>query len=395
VLSRTATRALSVAPALKETVLHDRHVELGGKMVPYAGWEMPVLYERPGGGVKPEHLACREPGKSGLFDVSHMKQTRLRGADRVKFLEKLVVGDIAGLGPGCATLSVLTNEAGGIIDDTIITNLSDGVTGMVLNAGCADKDLAHIYGHLKEARAKGMDVSLEEIGDHELIALQGASAMEVLAKYVSNDLVHMGFMTNQPMEIMGYKCSVSRCGYTGSDGFEISIPAGGIHDIFNSLIEVDGVTPAGLGSRDSTRMEAGLCLYGNDINEETSPVEAGLNWTIGKRRREEGGFLGAEVILGQLRDGTTRRRAGFVVTKGAPARGGEPILDVASGDQIGVVTSGGFGPSVGSAIGQAMLTKPFNKSGTKIKFQVRNRFTEAVVAKMPLVPATYYKTPGQ
>jgi aminomethyltransferase len=387
VLSRSATRGLAAAPGLKETVLHDRHVELGGKMVPYAGWEMPVLYERPSGGVKPEHLACRSPEQAGLFDVSHMKQTKLRGKDHV--------GDIAGLAPGCSTLSVITNEKGGIIDDTIITNLTNDVTGMVLNAGCADKDLAHLYGHLDEAKAKGMDVSLEEIGDHELLALQGPGAQAILARYVSNDLVNMAFMSTQAMEIMGHTCVVGRQGYTGSDGFELSIPSAGIRDIFNAFIETAGVTPSGLGARDSTRMEAGLCLYGNDINEETSPVEAGLNWTIGKRRREEGGFLGAEVILDQLKNGITRRRAGFVVTKGAPARGGEPIFDVESGKQVGVVTSGGFGPSVGKAIGQAMINKPHNKSGTAIKFQVRTRFTEAVVSKMPLYPTAYYIVPGQ
>lgn len=382
-------RALA-APAgdLKQTVLHDRHVELGGKMVPFAGYAMPVQYD--GEGIKDSHLHVR--ASAGLFDVSHMGQIRFHGKDRVAFLEKLVVCDVAALAPGTSSLSVFTTETGGIIDDTIISALDGNSTGLVINAGCKDKDIAHIKAHLADANAKNMDVALEIIEDHELLALQGPKAMDVLSTYVADDLVHMPFMTSKPMTIMGKTCHVTRCGYTGEDGFEISVPASMVREFFDSLISKTEVNPAGLGARDSLRLEAGLCLYGNDIDENTSPVEAALNWTIGKRRREEGGFLGADVILGHLRDGITRRRMAFEVSKGAPARGGEIILNEA-GEEVGVVTSGGFSPSLGKPIGMGYCKKPFNKSNTRIQFKVRSRMSEAVICKMPLVPASYYKVP--
>lgn len=386
-----ALAAAEPAEALKKTVLYDRHVEIGGKMVPFAGYAMPVQYE--GEGIKDSHLFVRS--SAGLFDVSHMGQIRLHGKDRVAFLEKLVVADVAGLTPNSSTLSVLTNASGGIIDDTIISNIEGRVTGLVINAGCKEKDIAHIQDHLSQAKSKGMDVELEVIEDHGLLALQGPKAMAVLTRYVSEcgaDLVRMGFMTSASMTIVGAKCHVTRCGYTGEDGFEISVPTSIAVEFFDSLISNEEVRPAGLGARDSLRLEAGLCLYGNDIDETISPVEAALSWTIGKRRREEGGFLGDGVILGHLRDGTSRRRMGFEVTKGAPARGGEKILNE-DGEEVGVVTSGCYGPSVGKSVGMGYCKKPFNKTGTNVKFKVRTRMSEAVVRKMPMVPSGYYAAP--
>lgn len=357
-------------------------------MVPFAGYSMPVQYPD---GIKDSHLFVRS--SAGLFDVSHMGQVRLHGKDRVAFIEKLVVGDIAGLPERSSVLSLLTTDSGGIVDDTIVTNLGGDKLGMVINAGCKDKDLAHMRGHLEEAKAKGMDVDLEPVEDHELLALQGPKAMEVLGRFAPGvDLAKMAFMTCAPMTIGGAECHVSRCGYTGEDGFEMSVPADKALEVFEMLTGEDEVRPVGLGARDSLRMEAGLCLYGNDIDETTSPVEAGLTWTIGKRRREEGGFLGEEVILRHLKEGTSRRRMGFIMAKGAPARGGEKLMNK-EGNEVGVVTSGVFSPSLGTAIGIGYAKKPFNKSGTELKVQVRTKMNDVEVKKMPLVPAKYYSVP--
>jgi aminomethyltransferase len=394
---RLAAPVAAAPEALKQTALFDSHVALGGKMVPFAGYEMPVEYE--GEGIKDSHLFVR--ANAGLFDVSHMGQIRLRGADRVRFLETLVVADVAGLAPGAATLSLFTTATGGIIDDTIITNLEgEDATGLVINAGCKDKDIKHIREHLEGARARGLDVALEIIEDHELLALQGPRAMDALAallgaagaKNAGIDLARMAFMTARPMDLVGATCLVTRCGYTGEDGFEISVPKTHVLELFDALLARDDVRPAGLGARDSLRLEAGLCLYGNDIDDTTTPIEAGLTWTVGKRRREEGGFLGSDVILGQLRDGVDRRRVAFEVPKGAPARGHEAICNEA-GEEIGVVTSGCYSPSLGRAIGMGYCKKPYVKAGTPIQFKVRNRTIDAVIRKMPLVPSNYYKVP--
>lgn len=382
---RSLAMAAAAEPELKTTVLHDKHIALGGKMVPFAGYSMPVQYPD---GIKDSHLFVRS--SAGLFDVSHMGQVRLHGSDRVAFLEKLVVADVAAIPDRSSQLSVITTESGGIIDDTIITNLGDGALGMVINAGCKDKDIAHIRAHIAESN---MDVALEVIEDHDLLALQGPKAMETLAKMVPDvDLVKMPFMTCAEMNLNGIQCHVTRCGYTGEDGFEISVPSVKALELFETLIAEDTVRPVGLGARDSLRLEAGLCLYGNDIDETTSPVEAGLNWTIGKRRRETGGFLGSDVILKHLNEGITRRRMAFIMKKGAPARGGESLLNEA-GEAIGTVTSGGFSPTLGMAIGMGYANKPFNKSGTALKVQVRTRMNDVDVKKMPLVPSNYYSVP--
>lgn len=380
--------AAAAEPELKTTVLHDKHVEVGGKMVPFAGYSMPVQYPD---GIKDSHLFCRS--SAGLFDVSHMGQVRLHGKDRVAFLEKLVVADVGSIPEMNAKLSLITMPNGGIMDDSIITNLGDTL-GMVVNAGCKDKDLAHIREHLADANAKGMDVALEIIEDHELIALQGPKAMAVLGSLVPDvDLVKMNFMTAQMMMVSGIPCHVTRCGYTGEDGFELSVPADKTVELFEILTAREEVRPVGLGARDSLRLEAGLCLYGNDIDSTTSPVEAGLTWTISKNRRETGGFLGDEVILKHIRDGVSRKRMGFAFTgKGAPARGGEDITNEA-GEVVGKVTSGGFSPSLGMAIGMGYAQVPHNKSGTALKVKVRTRTYDIEVKKMPLVPSNYYSAP--
>lgn len=385
---RTFAEAAAVQSDLKKTVLHQAHVDLGAQMVPFAGYSMPVQYPD---GIKESHLFVRS--SAGLFDVSHMGQIRLHGKNRIAFLETLVVADVAAIPEGHSQLSLLTVPSGGILDDSIITNLGPGVTGMVINAGCKDKDLAHMREHLAAAQAKGLDVALEVVEDHELLALQGPHAVAVMTELVPDqDFVNMPFMTARAMTVAGIKCHVTRCGYTGEDGFELSIPAAQTLTLFETLVARPEVRPVGLGARDSLRLEAGLCLYGNDIDTTTSPVEAGLNWTIGKRRREEGGFLGHEVILKHLNDGITRRRMAFFMPKGAPARGGESLLNEA-GDVVGKVTSGGFSPTLGMGIGMGYAVKPFNKSGTKLKVKVRAKTNDIEVRKMPLVPAKYYSVP--
>lgn len=376
---------------LKRTVLHDFHESLGGKMVPFAGYSMPVQYSSEG--IKASHLWVRS--SAGLFDVSHMGQVRLRGKDAVSWLEGLVVADVAGLAPGTGTLSVLTTESGGIIDDTIISNLGDATIGMVINAGCKDKDLAHMREHLSTARAAGKDVDIEVLDDAALLALQGPKAAAVLAELApSLNLSTMAFMASESADVAGIPCHVTRCGYTGEDGFEISVDNSQAVTLTETLLAHEAVHAAGLGARDSLRLEAGLCLYGNDIDETTSPVEAALTWTIGKRRRAEGGgFLGDSVIMKQLADGITRRRMTFVVEKGAPPRGHEKILNEA-GEEVGEVTSGGWGPSAGKALGMGYAKKPFNKTGTKLTIPLRGKEVAIQVVKSPVVKTSYFSLTG-
>jgi len=386
-----AHRRSASTEALKQTVLHDFHTSLGGKMVPFAGYSMPVQYASEG--IKASHLWVRS--SAGLFDVSHMGQVRLRGKDAVSWLEGLVVADVAGLAPGTGTLSVLTTESGGIIDDTIISNLGDGALGMVINAGCKDKDLAHMREHLSAARSAGKDVDLEVLDEAALLALQGPKAAAVLGELApSLNLSTMAFMAGQAADVAGIPCHVTRCGYTGEDGFEISVDGSQAVALTETLLANEAVHAAGLGARDSLRLEAGLCLYGNDIDETTTPVEAALSWTIGKRRRAEGGgFLGDAVIMEQLANGTTRRRMTFIVEKGAPPRGHEKILNEA-GEEVGEVTSGGWGPSAGKALGMGYAKKPFNKTGTKLSIPLRGKEVAISVVKSPVVKTSYFSLTG-
>ncbi|KAF9547226.1 hypothetical protein EC957_008736 [Mortierella hygrophila] len=382
----TAQRAYSAAAtgeALKKTVLHDYHVENGGKMVPFAGWSMPVQYSNLGVGAS--HNWTRN--NASVFDVSHMLATRITGKDRVKFYESITVADIENLPVGSSTLSVFTNENGGIIDDTIICKHQDSLY-VVSNAGCADKDLAHIRPLLKAFQNKGGDVDLKIIEDHQLIAIQGPKAAAVIEELVGKSLQDFRFMDGRFMTIKGIECHVARSGYTGEDGFEISVPNSDAVEFTKLLIADPRVELAGLGARDSLRLEAGLCLYGNDLDETTTPVEAGLTWTIAKRRRAEGGFLGAEKIQDQLKNGVTRRRIGLVV-QGAPAREGASIY--ANGELVGKVTSGCPSPSTKKNVAMGYVKNGVHKSGTELEVEVRGRKQKAVVTKMPFVPAGYHK----
>lgn len=370
---------------LKQTPLHALHLELGGKMVPFAGYDMPVQFK----GILAEHNHVREA--AGLFDVSHMGQCFIVGPDHetsAKFLETLVPGDIAGLAPGGMRYSMLLNEEGGILDDLMITRSGSpeyaGWIYVVVNAACKDADFAHIRKHLPD----GLEL---EIGESKaLMALQGPKAVDVLAA-IEPAVKDLSFMNGKRMTLAGIEgCIVSRSGYTGEDGFEISVPGDEADKLARMLLESPDVEPIGLGARDSLRLEAGLCLYGHDIDTTTTPVEAALTWAIGKRRREEGGFPGAAKILDQIANGVARKRVGIVLEDRAPAREGTPILNDA-GETIGAVTSGTFGPSVGAPVAMGYVTADYAKVDTPVGLDVRGKVRRGRVAKMPFIQKRYEK----
>ncbi|CAG8490365.1 771_t:CDS:2 [Ambispora gerdemannii] len=369
---------------LKKTPLYDFHVKYGGKMVPFAGYSMPLQYSNLG--LLGSHLHTRK--HASLFDVSHMLQTRLTGKDKIKFLEKLVVADLEKLLIGNSTLSVFTNENGGIIDDTVICKHDDHLY-IVSNAACADKDLAHIQKHLSEFQKTGGEAELKVIDDHALLALQGPKAVLTLEKLTGQNLNDFKFMTGRFMSIKEVDCHVTRSGYTGEDGFEISIPTSEATRLAELILDDPFVELAGLGPRDSLRLEAGLCLYGHDLDETTTPIEAGLSWTIGKRRKEEGGFLGADIILKQLQHGTKRRRVGMIV-EGAPARENAEIK-TQKDEIIGKVTSGVPSPTLKENVAMGYVETGYHKLGTILWVKVRARNQKAYVTRMPFVPTKYYK----
>lgn len=390
--SKVASRSFATEGApLIRTALYDLHVETGGQMVPFAGYELPVQYET---GIKVEHLHTREVDKAGLFDVSHMGQIRWYGKDREEFLESVVVGDIQSLQEGASVLSLITNAHGGIIDDTVISNAGDHIY-MVVNGACKEKDMAHFDEQLVSFKAKGKDVSYEYVGDDAvLVALQGDAAASVLAKHLDDtsiDLAKVSFMEGMYTSVGGVAgCRVTRCGYTGEDGFEIGIAgtAAEANSIVQALMEDSSVAPVGLGARDSLRLEAGLCLYGNDLDDNTTPIEGGLTWTIPKRRRVEGGFLGSEFILPQIGGKVDKVRVGLADMK-APARG--KISAHGSEEEIGHVTSSGFGPTLGKPVAMGYVAKAHAKKGTVVDLMVRGKPRTAVVTKMPFVKANYYR----
>uniref|UniRef100_A0A8C9TA90 Aminomethyltransferase n=1 Tax=Scleropages formosus TaxID=113540 RepID=A0A8C9TA90_SCLFO len=369
--------------SLKKTALFDFHRQHGGKMVEFAGWSMPVQY-------KESHIASHMHARQhcSLFDVSHMLQTKVHGKDRVKFIESLIVGDVAELKDNQGTLSLFTNEKGGIMDDLIVTKASQGYLYVVSNAGCADKDSAHMMAKVKELKATGYDVDLEFL-DESLIALQGPSMVRVLQPGLSDDLRKLPFMTSTLTTVFGIQgCRVTRCGYTGEDGVEISVPCSGVVPLAERLLMDDEVRLAGLGARDSLRLEAGLCLYGNDIDENTTPVEASLVWTIGKRRRQTKDFPGADIIVPQIKAKPGRKRVGLVST-GPPVRQHTPILSP-NGRVIGEVTSGCPSPCLKQNVAMGYVETGFSKVGTPVQVEVRKKMVDAVISKMPFVTTNYY-----
>lgn len=362
---------------LLKTALYDLHVELGAKMVPFAGYDMPVQYPL---GVKGEHLHTR--AKAGLFDVSHMGQVRLTGEHRVAELEKLVPGDIAILKPGRTRYSAFTNDDGTILDDLMITNAGDSLF-LVINAACKDDDIVHMRANLDNG------VELIEIDDRALMALQGPDAARVLARFAPS-VAEMKFMSFAEIDIAGIACFVTRSGYTGEDGYEISVPNDRAEELARKLLAEEEVEAIGLGARDSLRLEAGLCLYGNDIDTTTTPVEGDLNWIINKRRREEGGFKGADVILDQLANGADRKRVGIKPEGKAPAREHTAVLN-SDGEEIGEITSGGFGPTVDGPIAMGYVAIEFAAPGTKVDLMVRGKARPAEIVELPFAPHRYYR----
>jgi aminomethyltransferase len=363
--------------SLKRTPLYPLHCSLGARMVAFAGYEMPVQYPA---GILAEHLHTR--AQAGLFDVSHMGQLKLSGGDPAAGLERLVPGDIRSLGLTRMRYSLLLNETGGILDDLMVTKLDDSLF-VVVNAATKDADFDHIRSHLRSA------VKVEKLDDRALLALQGPMAAAVLARFAAG-IAAMPFMSATQTMLEGKPCLVTRSGYTGEDGFEISLESTAAAALAERLLAEPEVAPIGLGARDSLRLEAGLCLYGHDIDETTTPVEAGLAWTIGKNRRENGDFPGASVILGQLAHGPARKRVGVRPDGRAPAREGTSIADP-DGNDIGRVTSGGFGPSLGAPVAMGYVDGAHAVEGTPLALSVRGAAHPAHVARLPFVPHRYHR----
>ena len=366
---------------LQRTPLYDLHTSLGARFVQFAGCEMPVQYER---GVLKEHLHTR--AAAGLFDVSHMGQIVVRAksgdvAHAASALERLVPVDLAGLKPGRQRYALFTNNHGGILDDLMVAHRGNHLF-LVVNAACKVADETHLRAHLS-------DVCEIERLDRALIALQGPKAEAALAR-LAPECVSMRFMDVHALEILGAYCVVTRSGYTGEDGFEISMPPNRAADIATALLKDPNVAPIGLGARDSLRLEAGLCLYGADLDETTTPIEASLAWAIQVARRRkgerEGGFPGAEIILQQLTTGTSRRRVGFLPEGRAPIRAGAAIFaEEDASKPVGTITSGGFGPSLDRPVAMGYVPVAYAKPGTVVFAEVRGKRLPMAVTTLPFI----------
>lgn len=361
----------------RTTPLDTLHRSLGARMVPFAGYALPVQY-RPG--VMAEHLHCR--AKAALFDVSHMGQLSLGGTGAAAALERLAPGDFQALHPGRQRYTLLLNEAGGILDDLMVANYGNRLV-IVANASRKEADARHLARHLPA------DVALEQHPERALLALQGPASAGIMA-VLCPAAAALPFMGVVEASIGGIPAWISRSGYTGEDGFEISVPAGQAESLALLLLAQPDVLPAGLGARDSLRLEAGLCLYGSDIDELTTPVEANLAWTIGKRRRAEGGFPGAAVIQDQLQHGPTRLRVGLRPDGRAPARAGTVIV-AEDGTMAGGITSGGFSPSLGAPIAMGYVRRGLAAPGTPLRLMIRGTAQPAVADAMPFVPTCTLK----
>ncbi|XP_053694676.1 aminomethyltransferase, mitochondrial [Sabethes cyaneus] len=402
---RKAARTLSVSASAQaaspgggkepqKTALYDFHQSHGGKLVDFAGYWLPVQYSDQS--IIKSHLYTREYGS--IFDVSHMLQTYLRGKDVVNCFESVCTADIKGLKNGTGTLTVFTNDKGGILDDLIVNRVSDDTLYVVSNASRKESDMAVMTDAVASFKAKGKDVSVTFLPSDEqsLLAIQGPSAISVLQKLCTTDLSRLFFMNTISDQIAGVeKCRITRCGYTGEDGVEISVPSSKASEIASALLEskVGKLKLAGLGARDSLRMEAGLCLYGNDIDESTTPVEAGLLWLVAKQRRAENNFPGSDIILKQIKNGVTRRRVGFSMSPGsAPARQHVEVCDNEH-RKIGEITSGCPSPCLQQNIAMGYIQEVSKKVGTEVLLKVRDKYYHSHVAKMPFVATHYYQQP--
>ena len=374
--SGSQTSELQSGEDLKETPLRALHEALGARMVPFAGYLMPVQFPS---GIIAEHTHTRTA--ASFFDVSHMGQLAIRGENLARALEGLVPGDIQSLAPGRVRYTQFTNETGGIIDDLMVTNVGDYLF-LVVNASRRDVDLACLQ--------KGLGgCEIEEL-DRALFALQGPEAARVIARFAPG-AEDLPFMAAAPFVVDGIPLAVTRCGYTGEDGFEITVPSADADRLARSFLAEPEVQPAGLGARDTLRLEAGLCLYGNDIDETTSPIEAGLIWTVGRRRRKEGGFPGAKQILEQVSVGARRALVGLVPEGRAPARAHD-VIQTPAGDVIGEVCSGGFGPTVGGPIAMGYVDTANAAPDTAVAVIIRNKPVTARITTLPFVPHNYQKS---
>ncbi|MFN7726980.1 MAG: glycine cleavage system aminomethyltransferase GcvT [Rubrivivax sp.] len=377
------------AAALLETPLHALHLRLGARMVPFAGYAMPVQYPT---GLMAEHKQCRD--SAALFDVSHMGQVKLLGADAASALETLVPMDMQGLGVGKQRYAFFTNEQGGLLDDLMVTRPTPeaqaagfGDLFLVVNAGCKAQDIAHLQQHI------GGRCQVVPLPERALLALQGPAAVTALAR-LNPGVAQLVFMTGGLFDLAGTPCFVTRSGYTGEDGFEISVHESQAVALAEALLAQPEVKAAGLGARDTLRLEAGLCLYGHDINTSTTPVQAGLTWAIQKVRlaggERAGGYPGAAVIDAQLAGGADVKRVGLLGLERAPVREGTPIV-AADGQRLGTVSSGTLGPSVNQPIAMAALPLAFTAAGTEVFAEVRGKRLPMRVAAMPFAPHRYFR----
>ncbi len=368
---------------LLRTPLYGLHLELGGKMVPFTGYDMPVQFA----GIMAEHQHTRE--KAGLFDVSHMGQVILRAESYQAVagaFERLVPMNVLGLGEGRQRYGLFTNEQGGVLDDLMFANRGDHLF-VVVNAACKEADIARMRAALEP------DISVTYIEDRALLALQGPAAVDVLAA-INPAAGEMKFMDVATLDLNGAQCWVSRSGYTGEDGYEISVPADQAVDLARALLAHDDVMPIGLGARDSLRLEAGLCLYGHDMDEDTLPAEAGLVWAIQKARRaggeREGGFPGAQAVLEQIASGAARKRVGLRPEGRAPMREGVELFATSEGGEaIGKITSGGFGPTVGGPVAMGYVPVDLAKADTTVFGELRGKRMPLSVTSLPFVAANF------
>ncbi len=373
--------------SLKRTPLYDLHVRLGARIVPFAGYEMPVQYPL---GVMKEHLHTRDA--AGLFDVSHMGQVELHGADAAAALESLCPQDFMGLAPGKQRYGFFTNDVGGIMDDLMVFNTGEYLH-VVVNAACKDADIAHL-------RAKiGRRCEIRVRDDLALVALQGPKAVAVLESFLPSpagrgSIAALTFMQGARVSIAGVPCLVTRSGYTGEDGCELSVPSAQIVAVCEALLRHPDVQPIGLGARDSLRLEAGLCLYGHDLDVTTTPVEGNLNWAMQKVRKpggaRAGGYPGASCIEEQFANGAPRKRVGIAPLGKAPVREGAALVD-ANGKQVGIITSGGFGPTANAPVAMGYVNTQNCAEGTELSAIVRDKPVPVKVAAMPFAPHRYFR----
>lgn len=375
-----ATNSPSETNSLQRTALYSLHQSLDAKIVAFTGYALPVQYSE---GIKAEHLHTRS--QAGLFDVSHMGQIFIQGEAAEESFEALVTGDITALQDYQQRYTLLTNPEGGIIDDLMVTKMPDGLF-VVVNAACKENDFQHIKNKL------GADYQVEMLDNRALVALQGPAAAKVLADFDS-DISQLAFMNAGRFQLNGTDCIINRCGYTGEDGFEISINNADAEALAKLLLEHDAVKPVGLGARDSLRLEAGLCLYGHDIDEATTPIEANLRWAIAAKYRNESAeakFPGANRILQQLQQGTEKLLVGIKPNGKMPIREGSLIFNKEK-LEIGHVSSGGFGPSIGGPVALGYVSSQYATLGTELHVEIRNRSHTMRVADLPFVLHRYYK----